>query len=86
MGQRHNDNIKKPKPLRYSARDPKNLRILLENPAEGVGSRRECCWCYVVSVFENTPKNLVVQGRTQLNHSSQIVMVGVEATCLHFNP
>ena len=86
MGQRYNDNIKKPKPLRYSARDPKNLRILLENPAEGVGSRRECCWCYVVSVFENTPKNLVVQGRTQLNHSSQIVMVGVEATCLHFNP
>ena len=86
MGQRYNDNIKKPKPLRYSARDPKNLRILLENPTEGVGSRRECCWCYVVSVFENTPKNLVVQGRTQLNHSSQIVMVGVEATCLHFNP
>ena len=25
-------------------RDLKNLRILLENSAEGIGSRRECCW------------------------------------------
>ena len=32
------------------------------------------------SVFENTPKKLVVQGRMQLEQ------VGVEATCLHFNP
>ena len=25
-------------------RDLKNLWILLENSAEGFGSRRECCW------------------------------------------
>ena len=29
---------------------------------------------------------LVVQGKTQLEHSSHIVNVGVEATCLHFKP
>ena len=85
MSQRY-DNIKRPKPLSYSARDLKNLCILLENSAEGFGSRRECCWYYVVFVFKNTPKNLVVQGRTQLEHSSHIVKVGVEATCLHFSP
>ena len=86
MSQRYNDNIKRPKLLRYSARDLKNLCILLENSAEGLKSRRERCWHYVVSVFENTPKHLVVQGRMQLEHSSHIVKVGVEATCLHFNP
>ena len=85
MSQRY-DNIKRPKPLSYSARDLKNLCILLENSAEGFGSRRERCWYYVVFVFKNTPKNLVVQGRTQLEHSSHIVKVGVEATCLHFSP
>ena len=85
MSQRYNNNIKRPKPLRYSARDLKNLCILLENSAEGLKSRRERCWHYVVSVFENTPKHLVVQGRMQLEHSSHIVKVGVEATCLHFN-
>ena len=86
MSQRYYDNIKRPKPLRYSARDLKNLRILLENSAEGLKSRRERCWHYVVSVFENTPKHLVVQGRMQVEHSSHIVKVGVEATCLHFKP
>ena len=86
MIQGYNDNIKRPKPLRYSARDLKNLCILLENSAEGLGSRRECCWRYVISVFEYTPKHLVVHGRKQLQHSSHIVKVGVKAACLHFNP
>ena len=31
--------------------------------------------------FENTTKNLMVQGRVQLEHSSHIAKVGVEATC-----
>ena len=35
----------------------------------------------VVSAFENTTKNLVVQGRVQLEHSLHIVKIGVEATC-----
>ena len=66
--------------------DLKILRILLENSVEGLRSRRERCLRYVVSVFENTPKHLVVQGRMQVEHSSHIVKVGIEATCLHFKP
>ena len=62
---KHNENIKRPMP---------------KNPIEDLRSRREHCWSYVVSVFENIPKNLVVQGRVQLEHSSQIVKVGIEAT------
>ena len=52
---------------------------MLENSAEGLGPRKERCWRYVVSVFENTPKNLVVQGRAQLENSSHIVKVLFEA-------
>ena len=33
------------------------------------------------SICLNTTKYLVVQGRVQLEHSSHIVKVGVEATC-----
>ena len=63
---------KKAKAARYSTRDLKNLHILPENSKEGLRSRRERCWSYVVSVSQNTPKNLVVQGRVQLEHSSHI--------------
>ena len=73
---------KKAKAARYSARDLKNLHILPENSAEGLGSRREHCWHYEVANFKNTPKNLVVQGRVQLEHGSHIVKVGDEAICL----
>ena len=61
------------KAARYSARDLKR---------EKTGHY----WHYIVSAFENTPKKLMVQERVQLEHSSHIVKVGVEATCLHFNP
>ena len=37
------------------ARDLKNVRILLQNSAEGLGFRREHCWGYI-SVCGNTPK------------------------------
>ena len=60
--------------------DLKNLHILPENSAEGLRSRRallELCSMF----FENTTKNLVVQGRVQLEHSSHMVKVSVEATC-----
>ena len=70
---------KKAKAARYSARDLKNLRILPENSAEGFMSRRQHCGSYIVSVFENIPKNLLVQGRVQLEHISHI-KIGVEAT------
>ena len=49
--------------------------------AEGLGSREEHCWSYVVSAFENTNKNLMVQGRVQLEPSSHVVKVGVKGTC-----
>ena len=74
MSQRYNDNIKSSKP---QDRDLKNVKILPETLAEDLGSRRECCWHYVVSAFENIPKNLVVQGRVQLEHSSHIVKVSI---------
>ena len=80
MNQIYNNNIKGQTP-RYSARDLKNLHILLEHLAEGLRSREEQCWSYVVSAFENATKNLVVQGRVQLEDNSHIVKVGVEATC-----
>ena len=57
-----------------------------ENSVEVHGSKREHCWSYVVSVFVNTPKNLMVQERAQLEQSGHIVKVGIEAACLHLNP
>ena len=80
MNQIYNDNIKKPKPQNIPLGILK-LLILPENLAKGFGSRKEHCWSYVVSTFENTTKNLLVQGRVQLEHSSHIIKVGVEATC-----
>ena len=58
---------------------------MLENLAVGLGSRRALLR-YVVSVFENTSKNLEVQRRVQLEYSIHIVMVRVDATWSHFNP
>ena len=65
------------KATRHSAGDLKNVSILPKTLAEDLGSRRECCWYYVVSSFENIPKNLVVQGRVQLEHSSHMVKVSI---------
>ena len=70
---------KKAKAARYSAMDLKNLCILPENSAEGFMSRRKHCGSYIVSAFQNIPKNLLVQGRMQLEHISHI-KVGVKAT------
>ena len=80
MSQTYYDNIKKPKLQdTHSSRDLKNLHILPENSAEGFMSRREHCGSYIVYVFENIPKNLLVQGRVQLEHISHIE-IGVKAT------
>ena len=52
----YNDNTKRTKPkenqlgiLGISSRE---FTHYVENSAEGLGSRRECCWGYV-SIFEN---------------------------------
>ena len=47
----------------YSAWDLQNLGILPENSADGLGSMREHCCSYIVSVFKNTAKNLVAGAR-----------------------
>ena len=75
MNQIYNDNIKRPK-SQHSAWDLKNLCILPENSADSAE-----CWSYIVSAFENTARNLVVQGRVQLEHSSHIIKISVEVTC-----
>ena len=43
MSQRY-DNTKNPKP---KENQPRDLGILLENLADGLGPRRESCWGYV---------------------------------------
>ena len=50
MIQRYKDNLKMSKP---QDTHKKNLGILQENSAKGLKSRTECCWCFVVSVFED---------------------------------
>ena len=84
---------KKAKAEIKSGRNLKNLSIFPEDLAEGIGSRRKRWWGYV-SIYDNTPKKLphlppklaqlyleVHQGRSQLERSSHVVKVGVEATC-----
>ena len=83
----------KAKTKRKSAMNFRSLCILPENSAEGLRSRGEHCWGYV-SMYENIPKKIttssplklpqlyfVAQGRAQLELSSHIVKVSVEATC-----
>ena len=49
-------------------------------------SRSEHCGSYIVSVVQNIPKNLLVQGRVQLERISHI-KIGVKATYTKtFNP
>ena len=58
MSQRYIDNAERSKQKENQQGILKNLRIMLENSAEGLGpgeSARERCWGYV-SVYENTLK------------------------------
>ena len=89
MSQIYNDNTKRPKPkenqLGILGISPTESTHFAGNSAEGLRSRREHCWGYI-SIYKNTLKKLlqlflVVQGRAQLEHSSHIVKVGVEARC-----
>ena len=58
MSQKYTDNTKWPKPKENQQGilgiSPKELTHFAGNSAEGLGSRRECCWDYI-SIFENTP-------------------------------
>ena len=96
MSQIYNDNTKRPK---LKENQPGILGISLRefmhfagNSAKGLGSSRKHCWGYV-SVFENTPKKLLlISPKSCCNftqwfrerHSWSIVVtakVDVEATC-----
>ena len=80
MNQIYNNNIKRSK-LQDILLGILKLCIFPKNLAKGLGSRKEHCWSYVVSAFGNTNKNLMVQERVQLEHSSHIANVGVKGTC-----
>ena len=58
----YNDNTKRPKPkenqLGIFGISSREFTNFAGNSAEGLGSRRECCWDYV-SVFENKSKKLL---------------------------
>ena len=62
MSQRHNDNTKRPKlkenQLGILGISSREFTHFAENSAEGLGSRRECCWGYI-SIFEYTSKKLL---------------------------
>ena len=77
MSQTYYDNIKKPKLQDTQLGILKIYAFCQKNWAEGLRLRRVHYWSYVVSIFEKTPKNLVAQGRGQLEHNSHIVKVGV---------
>ena len=53
-----------------TARDCKNVCILLGNTAKGLGSKRKCC-CGYISIYDNKPK------------SCQILHLKVAATLLN---
>ena len=61
MSQIYNDNTKKPKlkenQLGILGISSSEFMHFAGNSAEGLGSRRECCWGYI-SIFENAPKKL----------------------------
>ena len=86
MNHTYNDNTERPKPkknrlgiLGISSREFTHSVTEIQQRPSGP---RERCWGYV-SIFENTPKSCgdFTQGKAQLEHSSHIVNVGVEATC-----
>ena len=80
MSQTYYDNIKKPKLQDTQLGILKGYAFCQKiQHTLGFMSRREHCGSYIVSVFENIPKNLLVQGRVQLEHISHI-KIGVEAT------
>ena len=62
MSQIYNDNTKRPKlkenQLGILGISTREFTYFAENSAEGLGSRRECCWGYI-SIFENTSKKLL---------------------------
>ena len=94
MRQRYNDNRKKPKTKQNQLGILKFYVFCqkIQQRALGPGESAACWGCVSMRMH---PKNcciftlkvattltqLVVQGRVQLEHSSQIVKVGVEATC-----
>ena len=79
MSQICNDNIKWPKPQDILLRILK-IYAFYQKIQQRTLAPTESSWSYIVSAFENITKNLVVQGRVQLEHGTHIVKVSVKAT------
>ena len=84
MSQRYNDNVKRPKSKENQLGILKIYAFSRKIRLRTLGPGEHCCG--YVSIYENTTKKLlqlylVVQGRVQLEHSTHIVKVSVEATC-----
>ena len=82
MSQRYIDNAERSKQKENQQGILKNLRIMLENSAEGFGPGESAAGVTYLSMRTHSKLQqlyIVVQGRTQLEHSSFIVMVGVDA-------
>ena len=82
MSQRYIGNAERSKQKENQQGILKNLRIMLENSAEGLGPGESAAGVTYLSMRTHSKLQqlyIVVQGRTQLEHSSFIVMVGVDA-------
>ena len=85
MSQRYNDSIKRQK-LQDSQLGILKIYAFCRKIQQRAFCPGESAIGVTYYVFENTPKNLMVQGKVQLEHNSHIIKVVVKATCLHFNP
>ena len=85
MTQKYNDNMKRPQSYDTQLGILK-IYAFCQKIQQSASGPEESAAGVTQYLFEKTPKIVVVQGRVQLEHSSHIVNVGVEATFLHFNP
>ena len=81
MSQRYNENIKRPKPQDTQLCILKIYAFCWKTQQRASGPGEIAVGVTQYLSLRTQPKNLVVQGRAQLEHSSHIVKVVVEATC-----
>ena len=77
MSQIYNDIIKRPK-LQDTQLEILKIYPFCQKIQQRVSVQEEHCPHYTVYFFENTPQNLMVQGRMQLEGSSHIVKIDLK--------
>ena len=85
MSQRYNDNPKRPT-LKVNQLGILKIYVFCPKIQQRALGSRESTAGVTVSIYENTPEKMpqhyfMVHGRAQLEHSSHIIKVIVEATC-----